>query len=130
MSAEKNVKEAGVEVRDQAPPLNDHHEHHARRESALADEPSFVRPSDLLRPRQAPKTERKIDQDEREALVCYTPSHSSPCRPSHLPVRSKYRGHAHNMATLTIDQTESYSRLSATAQLLRSPPSQLPPYRT
>lgn len=67
-------KNAGVDTYDAAavpatPPVNT--PEHRRRNTAVAAaaEPSFVRPSDLLRPRHDSKFERKIDRDEREALV-------------------------------------------------------------
>lgn len=64
-------KSAGVDIYDAAapntPPVST--PEHRRRSTAVAAEPSFVRPSDLLRPRHESKTERKIDRDERDALV-------------------------------------------------------------
>lgn len=67
-------KNAGVDTYDAAataigtPPVNT--PEHRRRSTAVAAESSFIRPSDLLRPRHDSKFERKIDRDEREALVC------------------------------------------------------------
>lgn len=66
-------KNAGVATYDAAavpatPPVNTP-EHRRRNTAVAAAEPSFVRPSDLLRPRHDSKFERKIDRDEREALV-------------------------------------------------------------
>lgn len=70
-------KNAGVDTYDAAavdtPPISTP-EHRRRNTTVAAAEPSFVRPSDLLRPRHDSKIERKIDRDEREALVCASPA--------------------------------------------------------
>ncbi|KAK5078327.1 AMP-activated serine/threonine-protein kinase regulatory subunit [Lithohypha guttulata] len=70
MSTEKKSSGVDAGARDNTPPINStqpsHHEHLAQRESTA--EPSYVRPSDLLRPRQSVKHDRPIDKDERSGL--------------------------------------------------------------